>query len=478
MPYVDLDAKAEAPAPTRAATPTPPKVSFPNAGRARSPDAPHPAKEVDGTVRLGTGHTFRPGLPRAQVVFDARGTTILAEGDTYKASFSAESFSYVPRFGSDAPRNHPLTLTLEHAALGGTAAPLHVATPRLSGTTVRLDRGALVERYDIHPDRVEQKFEIRAPVGGDLAIALRVTTELTAERDGGGLRFTNALGRVGYSAAVLVDARGRHLPMTTEYDAGRITLRAAAATLADAAFPVTVDPVIATIAPASSADRLLRTDLAFSNSANAYLVVWVRVFSATDLDVHAVAVDGSGNVIPNSSSLIDNTTDWWNECRVAACGNNFLVVASRRAAGGGPLDIWGRTRDVNAPAMGSQFQISGTEAGDKITPDVGGEFFGPTNFCVVWDRVWSPTDHDIHYRLVDALGRPNGGVQQIDNSASNNDYRPRVAKSSGAGPASRQVWPVVWDRLVGGRHDVWGARVQWNGTLTTPPFVTVDVTIR
>jgi hypothetical protein len=471
MPFVDLDAKVAAPLP--AAPQTRPKPVHPG-GELRA--VPRAAAKADpagaADIVLRHGQTFRPGLPRGQVVFDAGGGVILAEGDTYKASFAAGRFTYVPRFGSDAPRNYPLALALESAQLGGTAAPLRAAPPALSGTTVRLDHGGLVERYDLHPDRIEQEFEIAAPFAGELSVTLRADTDLRAERGAGGLRFGNELGHVGYTDAVLVDALGRRLPMTTDHAAGRITLRAAAATLAAATFPITVDPVITTIAVTSSPDRLLRTDLAFSSPAGNYLVVWVRVFSSTDLDVHAVAVDAAGNVVPNSGSLIDNTTDWWNECRVACCGHNFLVVASRQPAGGGPFAIWGRTRSTSAPSMGPQFQISGTEGGDKITPDVGGEFEGPTNFCVVWDRRWTPTDHDIHYRMVDALGSLSGGVQAIDNSSSNNDYRPRIAKSSGAGPAGRQVWPVVWDRLINGaQHDIWGARVQWSGTLATPPFL-------
>jgi hypothetical protein len=123
--------------------------------------------------------------------------------------------------------------------------------------------------------------------------------------------------------------------------------------------------------------------------------------------------------------------------------------------------------------MGAQFQISESSwTGDKVSPDVGGEFEGPVNFCVVWQRNYTAGDHDIVYRIVTAsTGVPNGATQIIDNSSADDDYRPRLSKSDGRQPASEQVWVVCWQRLIGGtQHDIYGARVRWDGTLLTAPF--------
>ncbi len=457
-PQVDLDHKVAGPA-----TPIPPaiaKVDVPALQGGAPSTRARASRGNDASVALPNGRGFRLGLPADAVVFDAAGNTIWAEGANYKASFAGAAFTFVPFLGSDAPRNYPLTFSLQALALGG-AVPLAATRPARHGNAVSLDHGVVVERYDLHPDHVAQTFAIATPFRGDLTLTLAVATDLVAARAADGLTFGNALGHVGYTDAVLVDARGRRMAMTTEYADGRITLRADAATLAAAAFPITVDPVITTFAVTSGYQVLMKPDIAFCDSA-AYLVAWVRVFSAADLDVHAMAIDPLGNPVTGSSSLIDNTSDRWDDCRAAMCPPNFLVVASRVPAGGGESAIWGRTRAIASASMGPQTQINGAESGDKVTPDVGGDIANPRNFCVVWQRNYSPTDHDIHYRMVSAAGTPVGHTEAIANAGTDDDYTPRIAKCNGL----TFVWPVTWQRRIGAQHDIWGARVLWDGTHT------------
>lgn len=468
LPYVDLDNKPCEPA--APVTATSPKVDTPSDMRGIT-QRQEPLKGTE-RVTLPNGTMFRAGLPRDQVLFDDVGP-IWAEGGNYKASFSASGFTFVPYFGAEAPENYPLTITLESAQFGAAVTPLAVRSPRRQGNTVTIDRGAVVERYDLTVDDVEQKFVIASPFAGDLALTLRVQTDLAAGRDAAGLRFGNTLGHVGYTNAELVDALGRRLPMQTDLVNGKIRLRAPAAMIAGAAFPVTVDPVIVNFAATSNTTHVLtNVDLAYSGACRQYLVVWTRIFSATDTDLHAVSIDRTGTVVPGSSSLIDNSGDRWDDGRVAKCSGSFLAVASRQPQAGGTRAIWGRVRGICSPyTMGAQFQISSTETGDKVRPDVGGEFSAAQRFCVVWQRNFTAADHDIHYRMVTAQGAVSGAVGFIDNSGTNDDYRPRIAKSNGGEPTPLQVWPIVWQRQIGGtQHDIYGARVLYNGTLATPPF--------
>ncbi len=429
-----------------------------------------PPKGLD-TLALPNGNRFEAGLPPGRVVFDDASSPIWAEGGNYKASFAASGFTFVPYFGADAPQNYPLEISLEHAQLGTTLAPLSVASPRRQGNTVTIDRGALLERYDLTSAHVEQKFVLAMPFAGDLTLTLRVQTPLTAEREAAGLRFGNALGHVGYTSAVLVDALGRQSPMQTEYADGHITLRAPAAVIAGAVFPLTVDPIVSTFAAmTSTAHVLTESDLAFSPVSNQYFVIWTRVFSATDTDLHGVSVDLNGVVVAGSSSIIDNSLDRWDDGRVASCGANFLVVASRRAQAGGTRAIWGRTRGVGSPyTIGTAFQISDDETGDKVSPDVGGEFDGPLYFCVVWQRNVSSADHDINYRMVSLSGNTVGPVREITLGTADDDDRPRIAKTSSRYPGvpfSTQHWHVVWQRDIGNtQHDIYGARIQKLGRL-------------
>lgn len=413
---------------------------------------PLPAQDNPGTIALPDGSRFEAGLPPGGVVFDDASSPIWAEGRNYKASFDRDAFTFVPWFGSDAPQNYPLAISLAHAWLGATSAPESVAPPRRQGNTVIVDRGVLVERYDLTPEHVEQKFVVMAPFAGDLTLTLRVQTALTAGHDAAGLRFGNGLGHVGYTEAVLVDALGRRSPMQTEYADGYITLRASAPQIAGAVFPVTVDPIVRNFAVNTSSEHVLtNSDIAFSPVSSQYMVVWTRVFSATDTDLHAVSIDLSGAVVANSSSLIDNSSDRWDNGRVAAAGGNFLAVASRRAQAGGTRAIWGRTRAVGSPyTMGTAFPISGSEPFDKVNPDVGGEVENAAFFCVVWQWTKSTSDHDINFRRVDSSGGIVGSVASLDQRPML-DARPRIAKTSSRAlsiPQFPKHWLVVYQRRI------------------------------
>jgi hypothetical protein len=463
LPWVDLDNKA-AFAAAPAATTTP-KVSD------RAPLSPRPTNPTTvnspAHTSLPGGGSFEPRLPSDRAVFGGHvEREIYAMGTTYKAIVSREQFTYVPFFGANAPQNYPVALSLSAVQMGSVAAPLTRATLRQDGDAVSVTHGTLEERYEFGADRVEQKFVVDTPFIGDLTLTLRVDTELQGDRDDQGLRFRNTLGSVGYTDAVLIDAAGNRLPMRTDFRHGTITLHADAATVARATFPITVDPVFTRwTALTNTTDQYFTPDIAYSHQTRQYLVVWTHVYSATDTDLWAVAITDAGQVVANSFTVLDGSFARWDEGRVTVCGPNYLAVASRVAAGGGQREIWGITRSVLSTSTGPQFQISAF-AGDKFTPDVGGEFYEPTNFCVVWRRDWTATDHDIHYRLVDLSGTPVGAVGYIDNGPGD-DYRASIARSTGRGPGPRQVWPVTWHRLVGAQSDIYGARVQWNGTLQT-----------
>lgn len=466
LPPVDLDHKIAAPGAPSA--PTPPKSDAPAPAPQRTHAAPPKTAE---RATLPSGRTFAPRMP-TEPVFGSQGGGIDVLGTTYKARVADGAFTYVPYFGAEAPRNYPLELRLAGVRIGNTATPLQVAPHRRDGQRITLAHGSCEEVFDIGRDGVEQKFVIATPFQGELTITLQVRTDLRAERAPSGWRFTSAHGSVGYSDAVLVDARGTRLPMRTEFAAGALTLHAAASAIASAAFPITVDPLITTFNGTSDATYvLIDPDIAYSATAQSHLVVWTRRYSATDYDLHGLAVDDNGTVLGNSFTMFDNSGDKWEQGRVAVCGGNYLAVASRTPAAGGQREIWGATRAVSSATVGAQFQISDNAMGNKVAPDVGGEFWGPANFCVVWQRNFSATDRDIHYRMVSSSGTLNGAVAIIDNSSGNDDYQPSIARCDGDGPSSMQFWPVTWQRLVNGQYDILGARVRWDGQLTTAPFV-------
>src|SRR5262249_43719709 len=83
------------------------------------------------------------GSERGRVFWDDRGDgTLWADGETYKASFAANGFQYVPFLGSQAPQDYPVRMTVRAARVGTRELALaRDARPVRTGDRVVLDRG-------------------------------------------------------------------------------------------------------------------------------------------------------------------------------------------------------------------------------------------------------------------------------------------------------------------------------------------------
>jgi hypothetical protein len=99
-----------------------------------------------------------------------------------------------------------------------------------------------------------------------------------------------------------------------------------------------------------------------------------------------------------------------------------------------PFAIRGRTIAASTGTTGSQFSIATpgiVDPGDKIHPGVAGDphLSPPTYFTVVWERVVSPADHDIHGRQVTNAADPVlVGVDRIDiDSSSAFEQQPQIS---------------------------------------------------
>jgi hypothetical protein len=424
--------------------------------------------------------SFEPSAARVtrtidRVHYDEPGDgRVWVMGGNYKASFGPEGATYVPYFGSSAPRNFPLHFALESAHIGGT--PLELSGPRVvrEEGAVALDRGTLVERWHVALMHAEQTFVLRSlPAPGDLVLTLRVESELTGVDVADGLVFEGEFGRVGYGDVTVLDAAGRSLQVPSQLEGGHIRLQVPGSFLAEATLPVTVDPVVANFFLDPSREAYT-ADMAYDATTGNWFVSMQEVFSATDADVRGEILDSTGTHVPSQFAYIDYTTQTWT---APMCANNnaadqFLVVAVRGASGS--RAIWGRTRAAGSVSMAPQFEISAGSSGEKVNPDVGGDPSpnGPSHYCVVWQRIFSSTDEDIHYRLVapdsSLVGSSTG---MIDNSSATIDFNPEVSKSNGGGSATTQRWNVVFSRVWSATDtDVRGAQVAWDGLLVTPSF--------
>ncbi|MBK7876996.1 MAG: hypothetical protein IPJ77_14835 [Planctomycetes bacterium] len=401
-------------------------------------------------------------------------------GQTYKAEFDARGATYVPFFGSDAPRNFPVAMKLESVTVGGDALALGTsAVSTLTSARVELDRGGVVERYDVGLASIEQSFVFQSlPRIGELSVQLAVATELEPRATSAGIEFANDYGFVRYGKATAFDANGRTQPLVTTWTGDGLRIDVPAAFLAAARFPVTIDPVIATFSVDASTAVDTQADIAFEETSALFAISWERVFSATDHDVWIEEWTVGGTPVLSTRATIDFTTTSWEHPRIAAnaLSGQFLVVAQSGVAPARVIS--GRTMESESPyAMSAQFQISDVESGDKSDPDVGGDpvLVGPTYYCVVWTRDFAAADRDVHSRLVQTSGTLLGlSTILIDNSGGSYDVHPSVSKSDGPAPFSNQDWNVAWEREAGGaggEGDILGAQVHWDGTITTPSFL-------
>jgi hypothetical protein len=470
---VDADRKEPAPLP-----PVKPAAAPATQGASQSGAETPPVKQA--TART----VAQSRLPEDLVLVDRPGDgKVWARSRSYKASFDGAGASYIPFLGSDAPQNYPVDFALRGVRAGGEVVEFKAnGVVTTDGRRVSIDRGALVENYDLSATGMEQSFVFKSlPNGGDLIVRVGVRTELTQAVAGEGFRFANERGQVNYGAAVIVDANGQRAPMQSTFDDNVIQLRAPASFLAKAAFPVTVDPIVSTFTASQSLLVEYGADVAYDLGQDRYLVVWEEVFSLADHDIGSVLRNPDGSVVTGTFTYIDHTTDTWSNPSVANVRQQqrFLVVAQRGVAPA--RQIWGRTREAGSSVLGNQFEISvNGGSGDKFNPEVGGDPHPAGVVCwnVVWQRNLSATDSDIHAQMINEQGSLHGGLILVDNSGNTLDTDPAISKSDGNAPAGSQNWTIVWHRQFNpGDGDIHFARIRWDGAMTTTSSILDNSTL-
>lgn len=407
-----------------------------------------------------------PGQTADRLLFDQPGDgRIWAAGSTFKASFGAEGFVYVPFFGSHAPRNHPVHFVLRAVRVGGRdLALLADVMPSWSGTRVTFDRGSVREVYDLTPTSVEQTFVVDGDQAGDVEVELEVVTDLVEDATTAGLQFGNALGHVDYGTAFLVRDDGkREIPTTF---AGR-TLRLQVPAVQRGTGPVVIDPVITTRTLTPTLMESDIPDVAYDATTDRWAVVWVHIFSASDHDVVAEVRTGDNEGIAGGYKSIDTTTESFSWPRIAnlASADRFLVAMERYRAQnpiGQQYTVWGRTLNAAAPfATGSLLAISPASTSNQNSVDVGGDPGDGTLWTVVWVH-----GTDIHARQVEASGALRPNTIPIE-STSAFCINPQISLSNGNGLTQNPGWCIIYNLQVSSTDwDVYGAFLRPDGVVT------------
>src|SRR4051812_44908548 len=302
----------------------------------------------------------------------------------YQATFGPDGFTYMP-----AGASTPLGVSLDAMRRGGKAleprpgpwaAEANVATRRVDpGTT---------ERVTAHDGQLEWDFVLQhAPAGhGDLVVTGQLSgLEGGGARTGSGARLTLVGGRtVSLGDTVIRDARGveLHRSVPTVVD-GRVSLVVPDRVLREAAYPLTVDPIVSDPVAVPGNDESDYVSIAFNGSS--YLVAWqsdVAPTANTRIQTSLISADLSsvGAAVEVSTPGTQNR-----EPDVAWNGNSFLVVWQKTFSST-DHDILGRRVSSDGTVLGTSTITISTPVTEQLSPAVAaaGTPAAGSAFYVTW----------------------------------------------------------------------------------------------
>lgn len=401
------------------------------------------------------------------------GGPIWVRGRNYKAGFAATHWSFQPRPAPWAPSTASIEFAVPQVSVGGIALRVASNPPKSNDRRMEYERGGFRELIDLRGDSVEQSFVFDAlERRGELVVSIAVTTGLAGDASDGGLVFHGPFDKVTYSQAIAIDACGAKIVAVTELEGETLRIRVPAAFVADAVLPLVVDPRIANANVYSSGHDLSRPDVCWDATSATWQIVFDQEWSADDSDCFVQVLAG-GSLLPVRLVLIDVSPARWVHARIGnlnAYGRS-LVAAQVSADAPAPYWIAGRVLDSSGNSVTNQFDIERGGVvgypGDNLVPDVGGDPVtqGPTYFTVVFEHVYSATDHDIYARQVRADGTLRAAYPTIVQGSTAYQETPAISKSDGGLPFASQRFVIAYVEHVAAPADrnVFGAMLTWDG---------------
>ncbi|HEX5051139.1 MAG TPA: hypothetical protein VFZ65_05170 [Planctomycetota bacterium] len=278
-----------------------------------------------------------PHVPVTPLAGDAQG--LWAAGHDYKVRF-ADGVTFTPHVDADTPSLPFRWRTLGLFAADGQGLVAAPHGPEAHGYGCDIDLGFATERYDVRTEGLEQSFVFANPpqVRGDLRIVGAVDGALHAEARGAAhgplvLRDPSGQVRARYGAAVAIDADGVRTPLMTSSDGGRIAIELPAALLANARYPLTVDPLLAPTTVLAWSYTDVRVAYTSANVQYPACIVTKLDWSTaeTDLIVDAATADlSSFEFLHAIGAVNDHILDI--DVVAANGGQNWVVAFTRQSA--------------------------------------------------------------------------------------------------------------------------------------------------
>ena len=363
-------------------------------------------------------------------------------GADYKARFVPDRATFFPALGPGTDGHRPVSFTTLSLGRGADQRSVDSAAPVAVDEDVRYDRGAgISEHFAVRMEGVElsYRFESKPEGTGDLVVRIQVETDL--ELDGplaedGAFALTEAgVGGVNVGAVTGVDANGRTVAGATRYEDGVLELSLPAGFVEEAAYPMVLDPIIESQLVVASGFYEVDPDVAYDESSDTFIVVWLRRLSGSDAAIYARRYDSDGNskgttilALEHGEPLVANM----------AIRDQFVVV----------WKTWNKVKCLSVDAVTGD-KSSVVEIYDESiyvsSLDISGEATHEDDDVIV---VWTINDDDdqtrVHAAQVQVAldGTPIVFGSKVLDIAGDDEYFDHIAISKGGGAAGRHL--VVW----------------------------------
>ncbi|MFO1011163.1 MAG: hypothetical protein U1F29_13955 [Planctomycetota bacterium] len=401
---------------------------------------------------------------------------IWARGAQYKASFGADGATYYPILGEKSTQHHPLALSPSAVTVGG--EPLEFGAGALAARAhdhVAFARGPFVETYDLTPDAIEQSFVFASlPRAGELVVTIPLDTDLALREGPDGVELEHELGRVTYTGAVAIDARGARRAASMHVVDGAVELRVDAEFLAHATLPVTLDPVVSTFVVDGTANRVFRRpDVAYDPDSHTWLVVYGELVNGEYDPIYAFYGDdpSAGQL---STGFVDLSTNSWlsPHCADNRAARQFLIVGDVNV--GSTYRVDGRWLPAPGSSAPSLLRTVGvptinSAAGSRVGGDPRAS--GPTPYCLTYSDLLAGAQFVVRVGILDTNGNFASGSPYTLGSQPGAQHLLSAISRSNDGVE----WTLAWERHASGASSsqIWTARVGTNGAITDPAHVIV-----
>lgn len=219
----------------------------------------------------------------------------------------------------------------------------------------------------------------------------------------------------------------------------------------------------ADLAIATSTRSQSRPSVAYNPVTNTYLVVYEELIGSDEFAYKAVygvlvsAVGNAGTPFAISSGTMGAAAP---DVAYGQAAGQYLVVWQDRRAAPASYDILGQRVTAAGALTGSPILVGAWDA-DQLLPGV--TYNGDAGeFLVVWeDHHWGDANgSDIYGQRVGSDGSLRGGFVPVANHATRHMTRPDVAYN-----AATRNYLVIWDYVYSATdHDVYARRVAYDGT--------------